>query len=258
MPDLVFQAVCLLIQSLVSVTQGGPIMQHVLLLQCHMPCKLMHGGFWGWNYRFQMCTQAATKNARTHIPHPSLLMQNASSPEPHTQFSTLLWASAVNSPARGGNRQHLSPASRWRNASHTAVGVTARSRARLHNTQIPFSVKFGEKKHRRSKFPLALLYAVFVPFFEEGICWCPKATKHLNVQRRRQLPMSAGVTTRWGRRVSAGHYNTLITSPKDDVMCYLWNLWMSSCKTYFLWLSVSHLCCRATAPPCGRWRAQVA
>lgn len=138
MPELVFRAVCLLIQSLVSVTQGGPIMQHVLLLQCHMPCKLMHGGFWGWNYRFSNAHTDGDKGAHTHMhmhththnPHPSLLMQNASSPEPQTQFSTLLWASAVNSPARGGNRQHLSPATRWRNAPHTAVGVTVRSQAR--------------------------------------------------------------------------------------------------------------------------------
>lgn len=147
MPGLVFQAVALLIQSLVRVTPGGAIMLHVLLLHCYMPCKLMHSGFWGRNYRFQMHKhREPSTHAHTHIPYPSLLMQNASSPEPHTQFSTLLWACAVNSAARGGNRQHLSPASRWRNAPHAAVGVTARSRARLRNTQILFSVKFGEKE----------------------------------------------------------------------------------------------------------------
>lgn len=134
-----------------------------------MPHAMQADAWWILRMKLQVSnahTGCHKERARVHILHPSLLMQNATSPEPHTQFSTLLWASAVNSPARGGNRQHLSPASRWRNAPHTAVGVTARSRARLHNTQIPFRVKFGGKKHRRSKFPLALFYAVFVPFFQ--------------------------------------------------------------------------------------------
>lgn len=128
-----------------------------------------------WILRVKLqVSNAHTENARTHIPYPSLLMQNARSPEPHTQFSTLLWACAVNPAARRGNRQHLSPASRWRNAPHAAVGVTARSRARLHNAQILFSVKFGEKKHWRSKFPLALWHTVFVPFSGKASVGVPK------------------------------------------------------------------------------------
>lgn len=54
----------------------------------------------------------ARKHTRTHTHAfliPLCLIRNASSPEPQTQFSTLLWAPAVSPPARKGNRQHPSP-----------------------------------------------------------------------------------------------------------------------------------------------------
>lgn len=63
----------------------------------------------------------------THFSSSSLLIQNASSPEPKTQFSTLLWAFAVNCAARQENRHHLSWATGWRHVISTAVVLTKRS-----------------------------------------------------------------------------------------------------------------------------------
>lgn len=84
----------------------------------------------------------------TQAPHPSFLMQNASSPEPQTQFSTLLWASAVNSPARRGNRQHLSQATRWRNAVCVTAGFKVRLQPRWRKPKIPFYRDIFKKKNR--------------------------------------------------------------------------------------------------------------
>lgn len=108
----------------------GPIMQRVFFSVCKTghatQADVCVGIFEGDITGFKKQTRTET---HTRVPHPSLLMQNASSPEPQTQFSTLPWAPAVNSPARRGNRQHLSWATGWRNAARTAAGVTLRSGA---------------------------------------------------------------------------------------------------------------------------------
>lgn len=69
MPDLVFPAVCLLIQSLVNVTQGDEYCDMFsLCLEYHMSLE----GFWGWNYRFQTRALAHTHtHTQIHTPHPS-------------------------------------------------------------------------------------------------------------------------------------------------------------------------------------------
>lgn len=154
----------------------------------------------------------------TQAPHPSFLMQNASSPEPQTQFSTLLQASAVNSPARRGNRQHLSQATKWRNAVCVTAGFKVRLQPRCRKPKIPFYCDIL-KESKCPKVLLALSHVMFTPF-RESISYCPRATKHLNVQRSAscQWAQKLGLT---GDTISVGHYNTLNTSLKDDVMRFL-------------------------------------
>ncbi len=109
------------------------------------------------------------KDPQTHThthtkTHSSSLFFDAKCqlPEPQTQFSMLLWASAVNSAARQGNRQHLSWATRWCNVVHTAVGVTIRSEAVPEN-QNPFYCK-KKKKMLLPPFHIVTLFSMYIPF----------------------------------------------------------------------------------------------
>lgn len=93
---------CLSVNSISDQCQPrGPIMQHVFPI-----CDTT------WHAEDSGGEITGFKISRTHTHTfliPLCLMRNASSPEPQTQFSTLLWALAVSPPARNGNRQHLSP-----------------------------------------------------------------------------------------------------------------------------------------------------
>lgn len=122
-----------------------------------------------------------TDKTHTHIPYSSLLMQNASSPEPQTQFSTLLWASAVNHPARGENQQHLSWATRWRNVAHTAVGVATRSAAVCRKSKSLFCKMIIKKieKNALNCSPIVIVCNADVIHGKKKY-QDPEATKHLN------------------------------------------------------------------------------
>lgn len=112
---------------------------------CSLPVtlqNLMYGGIWGWNYRFHMYTQKWTKK-HTH----SLLSFDAKCQLPCTT-DTILHAPlgfCCQLSARGGNRQHLSWTTRWRNVVHTAVGVIERSQTGCGN-QNPFFLWNKRKK----------------------------------------------------------------------------------------------------------------
>lgn len=105
----------------------GPIMQHVF------PClwyHMTHRGFWGWNYRFQTCTQTHT-NKHIHTLSSSLFawyeMPAPLNHRHNSPRSSGLRLSALPPEKETGSIYHR--AAGWRNAVGAAARFRTRSRA---------------------------------------------------------------------------------------------------------------------------------
>lgn len=178
MPDLVSPAVCLLIQSLVNVTQGDEYCDMFSLCsEYHMSLE----GFWGWNYRFQTRgLERAHTQTQSNTPHPSFWCKM---PAPLNRrrnpprFSGLPLSTLL--PAEEAGDIYHKPRD---DVTHvpTAVGVKVMSRM---GAKSPKSLLLWHlMKTKCSQFPATLSCAVFAPL-KENICWCPRAANHPDVSR---------------------------------------------------------------------------
>lgn len=157
------------------------------------------------------------KRVHTQINYTksSLLMQNASSPKPQTQFSTLLWSCAVNSPRREENKQHLSWATRWRNVIHTAVAAIG-PKASCRKFKMFFTVNFGKYEGKKVLINTQSIWLYILQWIYH--VWSDPCRNFSGRGKQCQLLISTKVECNGRFWVFAEHKDRLIMRSEDDVV----------------------------------------